>query len=86
VTTYVLVHVFRYVGDIEVSIGVIGKLLELCIERLLWTISKSPLIEWLEITHPSKANFIAQVMKTADAVLSIFEVVVFYETKSGDQY
>lgn len=36
-------------------------------------------------THPGETDFVTQVVKAADAVLGIFEVVILDETKAGKE-
>jgi hypothetical protein len=39
-----------------------------------------------DVTYPSKADFVSEVVKTADTVLSVFEVVVLDEAETAKDH
>lgn len=83
-----LVHVLRDVGHVEIGVVLVGKLLQLGVERLLFFVSIQ--IQRMEHgvtsgqgkTHSSEAHFISQVVEPTDAVLGVLKVVVFDEAES----
>jgi hypothetical protein len=80
--TYVLVHVTRDVGHVEVRVGLVGELFEFGIERFLSTVNSVNQI-WRQYTCSSEANFVAQEVEATNACLGVIEVVVLDEAKSG---
>ena len=76
-----LIHVPGDVGNIEVGIGLIGKLLELRIKGLLIRVRLGIALQKM-MTYTSEADFIAKEVKAPNATLCIFEIVIFDESES----
>jgi hypothetical protein len=81
----VLVQRLGQIGNVEVGVTLISEGLELGVERFLrwWSVEvlNSRTLQQEE-TYSGKADFIAQVVEAADAVLGIFVVVVLDEAKA----
>ena len=77
VAELVLIHTLRQVGNVKVGVTLVRKRLQLGVEGLLRNVSGEANGSSVHITHPSKANFIPEVMETTNTVLSIFVIVVF---------
>jgi hypothetical protein len=81
----VLVQRLRQIGNVEVGVTLIGEGLELGVEGFLqeWSVRGSTRREVLqEETYSGEADFVAQVVEAADAVLSVFVVVVLDKAKT----
>lgn len=84
-TELVLIHRLREVRDVEVRVALVGESLELGVERLLVEYQYGKIHQMGKMattTYPRKANFIAQIVKAADAILGVFVVVVFDKAKT----
>ena len=79
-----LIHAAWEVGDVEVGITLVSKLLELGVEGLLLRVSQNNGDETVETKgmYPRKADFVAQVVEPTNTHASVFVVVVFDETES----
>lgn len=84
----VLIHRLREVGDVEVCVSLVREGLELGVERFLDDCQYEGLYQTGKMattTYPRKADFVAQVVKAADAILGVFVVVVFDKAKTVDR-
>lgn len=81
----VLIHRLREVGDVEVRVALVRKGLELGVERFLLDYQYTGPDQMGKIattTYPREADFVAQIVKAADAILGVFVVVVLDEAKT----
>lgn len=76
-----LIHVFGDVRYVEVSVTVVGELLELGVERFLKQSAELG-VDDREISYSSEADFVAKIVEATNAVFGIFEIVILDESKA----